>query len=115
MRLRPAVSPSLPHTGTNTAFARIYAVEIHAALETLMLKSPIIFGSAKLTTVWSRRPRNVPKMTVASTTQRRLFDFALVSSTTLYTPKHAQTFHSSIPDIAPDRSGYRRRIGSSDA
>ena len=29
--LRPAVSPSFPHTGTNTAFAKIYAVEIHAA------------------------------------------------------------------------------------
>src|ERR1700677_3166822 len=72
MRLRPAVSPSFPHTGTNTALAKIYAVEIQAASVTVILKSPIIFGSARLTTVWSRRPRKVPKMTVARTIHRVL-------------------------------------------
>ena len=76
---RPAVSPSFPHTGTNTAFAKIYAVEIHAASETLILKSPMIFGNARLTTVWSRRPKKVPNMTVPSTHQRALLCFVFIS------------------------------------
>src|SRR5277367_3874955 len=84
MRLRPAVSPSFPHTGTNTALAKIYAVEIQAASVTVMLKSPMIFGSARFTTVWSRRPRKVPKMTVARTIQRTLKGLSIGSLYHLY-------------------------------
>ena len=49
--LRPIVSPSLPQIGTKIAFARMYAVAIHPAAETVMPKSLMIFGSARLTMV----------------------------------------------------------------
>ena len=58
------VSPSLPQTGTKTAFARMYAVAIQPASEVRILKSSMIFGTASETTVWSSLPRKVPTITV---------------------------------------------------
>ena len=58
------VSPSLPQIGTKIALAKIYAVAIQAAEDTEILKLLIIFGRARLTIVWSSRPRKVPMITV---------------------------------------------------
>ena len=61
------MSPSFPQIGTKTALAKMYAVAIHAAAVTVILKSIIIFGRARFTIVWSSLPKKVPIITVNNT------------------------------------------------